>query len=450
MAFCSRQGAAVLSPLFAAMAFSFHSSTAHSAGYSIHENSASYMGTAFAGKASNPQDASIAANNPAGIAFVEGTQISVGSAVIFEGGEFEGKHTIPVGGNDVIAQGKTKDFQSTTWVPFGHFVIPVNEQLSFGLSGYGPYGIELDYDKNWAGRYFGNKTSVKTINLQGTVSYKFQEDFSVGFGLIGSYVKGELTQKSSAMNLPPNIADINAKVDGDAETLGWTVGALWKVRERTYLGLAYFSQLDFKLKGDVTADGALNIPNPITGKIAQVPVNEKTKGKLDITMPEKAALSLTHNLNDQWALMAEATWTRWSRFEEFYVRADDPNLSSYVPIKWKDVWAWSFGASWQVMPEWQLRAGYMFDQSPVDDKNRTARTPDADRNWFTLGANWKPDPKFSIDLSYAYVKLKEGKISETKHDIPTNGGAVIPSYGTLTGEYNNSSHIVAAQLNYIF
>ena len=440
MAFCSRQGAAILSPLFAAMAFSFHASSAHSAGYGIYENSASYMGTAFAGKASNPQDASIAANNPAGIAFVVGTQISVGSAVILEGGEFEGQHTREasvLNPQTLLAEGKTKDFKSTTFVPFGHFVIPVNEQLSFALSGYGPFGIELDYDKNWAGQYFGNKTSVKTINLQGTLSYKFHDDFSVGFGLIGSYVKGELTQKTNATNFLLPIPPSDAKVDGDANAMGWTIGALWHVNEATYVGLSYFSQLEFKLKGDVKVD---NTPD---GDL-------KSKAKLDITMPEKAALSLTHHLNDQWAVMAEATWTRWSRFEEFYVEADDPLLSSYVPIKWKDVWAWSFGASWQVMPEWQLRAGYMFDQSPVDDKNRTARTPDADRNWFTLGANWKPDPQFSIDLSYAYVSLKKGKISETKHDTPANGGEVISEYGTLTGEYNNSSHIVAAQLNYIF
>ncbi|KEQ19005.1 hypothetical protein GZ78_02910 [Endozoicomonas numazuensis] len=444
---------AVLSPLFAAMAFSFHSSTAQSAGYGIYENSAGYMGTAFAGKASNPQDASIAANNPAGIAYVEGTQISVGSAVIFEGGEFEGQHIAPnlQGQLEVVAQGKTKDFQSTTLVPFGHFVIPMNEQLSFGLSGYAPYGIELDYDKSWAGQYFGNKTSVKTINIQGTVSYKFQEDFSVGFGLIGSYVKGELTQKSSGtaptdppISIPPQNANIDAKVDGDAEAIGWTVGALWRVREQTYLGLSYFSQLDFKLKGDVAANGTATLFGQT------LPVNEKSKAKLDITMPEKAALSLTHHLNDEWTLMADATWTRWSRFEEFYVRADNSDLSSYIPIKWTDVWSWSFGASWQVAPEWKLRAGYMFDQSPVDDKNRTARTPDADRNWFTLGANWKADPKFSIDLSYAYVSLKKGKVSETKHNPPGDSPEVVESYGTFTGEYNNSSHIVAAQLNYIF
>ncbi|WP_422409479.1 MULTISPECIES: OmpP1/FadL family transporter [unclassified Endozoicomonas] len=418
---------AVLSPLLAAMAVSFHSSNAFSAGYGINENSASYMGTAYAGRASNPQDASIAANNPAGIAYVEGTQVSVGSAIILEGGEFEGQHTI---GSTPIAQGKTEDFVSTSGVPFGHFVMPLNEQISFGLSGYAPNGIELDYDKDWAGRYFGIKTSVKTVNLQGTVSYKFQEDFSIGFGLIGSYVEGELTQNSS-----PSSPALESKIEGDAKTLGWTLGALWNVYDKTYVGLSFFSELDFELEGDV--------------KVA--PVGLKSDAKLDITMPEKAALSLTHQLNDEWTLMAEATWTRWSRFEEFYVRVEDPTIpSSYVPINWKDVWSWSFGATWQVLPEWKLRAGYMFDESPVDDDNRTVRTPDSDRNWFTVGANWRPDTNISIDISYAYVSLKEGKINEAKYNTPPMQDTTIPEFGTITGDYKNSSNIVAAQLNYIF
>lgn len=429
MTLCLRQRLAVLSPLLAAMAVSFHSSSAFSAGYGINENSASYMGTAYAGRASNPQDASVAANNPAGIAYVEGTQVSVGSAIILEGGEFEGQHTLPTG--TVAAQGKTEDFVSTSGIPFGHFVMPLNEQISFGISGYAPNGIELDYDEDWAGRYFGNKTSVKTVNLQGTISYKFQDDFSVGFGLIGSYVEGELTQ-----NVNPGVPAAKAKINGDAKTLGWTLGALWNVYDKTYVGLAYFSELDFELEGDVKVEGLS--PNEM-----------KSDAKLDITMPEKAALSLTHELNDEWTLMAEATWTRWSRFEEFYVRADNNDLSSYVPINWKDVWAWSFGATWQVLPEWKLRAGYMFDESPVDDDNRTVRTPDSDRNWFTVGANWRPDTNISVDISYAYVSLKEGKISESKYSADQRT-TPNPFYGTITGDYKNSSNIVAAQLNYIF
>ena len=184
-------------------------------------------------------------------------------------------------------------------------------------------------------------------------------------------------------------------------------------------------------------------------------------------MPERAALSITHKMDSHWTLMADATWTRWSRFEEFYVKAKRnmtvnlsglPNLpptistdpSSYIPMNWNDVWAFSIGTSYQVTPEWLLRAGYMRDNSPVDDKNRTVRSPDADRNWFTFGANWQATESLSIDVSYAYVVMDKGKISESKHNVPGSDNDIKTSYGKITGEYDNRSHIVAAQLNYCF
>lgn len=422
---------AVYVALSSAFLFSVCPQTANAAGYGINENSASYMGTSFAGRASNPIDASIAANNPAGISFVEDSTVSVGTAVIMKGGEFEGKHTLPP--DNVIAQGKTEDFQVTTPVPFGHFVMPINDRLSFGISGYGPFGIELDYKDDWAGRYFGDKTHVKVINLQGTLSYQLAEDFSVGFGLVGSYVTGELTQLTSPVDIP-GVADTSAKIKGDDKTMAWNIGALWQVTPVTNLGLVYHSRLDFSLKGDFELD------SPAT----------KLDASLDIIMPERAALSITHQLGQRWTLLADATWTRWSRFKEFHVKTSDPGISSYIPMHWKDVWAFSLGVSCQLSGQWLLRAGYMLDQSPVDDDNRTVRSPDADRNWFTLGANWQATRNLSIDLSYAFVDLKKGGISESKHNVPGTGDDVVSSYGKLTGDYSNSSHIVAAQLNYRF
>ena len=420
-------------PLTTFLFLPFNEATA--AGYGVHENSASYLATAFAGRASNPQDASIIANNPAGASFVEGRQISAGGAVILKGGEFEGRHEVERAGNkiDVIAAGKTKDFQATTPVPFGHIVIPYNDKLSFGLAGYAPYGIELDYDKSWPGRVFGNKTSVKVINLQGGVSYKLQDNFSIGFGLIGSYVLGELTQDIYVRVLPPSEYP-SGKVEGDATTASWNVGALWKVTDKTSIGVAYHDKLDFTLKG--------------TNKVESSLLNGKEDATLKITMPERFAMSLTQKLDEQWTLMAEATWTRWSRFETFHVEAGD--LSSYVPMGWKDVWAFSVGGSYQLTEQWLLRAGYMLDQSPVQDDTRTVRSPDSDRNWYTFGANWKPNKTLSVDVSYAYVSLKDSTIAEKKHELINGVDTVDSAYGSIKGNYTNSSHILTAQLNYLF
>ncbi|ELU06343.1 hypothetical protein CAPTEDRAFT_89805, partial [Capitella teleta] len=400
------------------------------AGYGINEQSASYLGTGFAGRASNAIDASISSSNPAAISFVEGTQVSVGADVILEGGSFNGGYTR----NGSTTSGSTEDFQKTAFVPFGYFVMPIDEKWSFGLAGYAPYGIELDYENNWAGNYFGDKTSVQVMNLQGTLSYKFTDDFSVGFGLIGSHVKGELTQKSWIV---PGVVDADAIVEGDDNTLGWNIGALWNINTSTAVGFAYHSKLDFTLEGDFTLEN-------ITGGSP----DSKLPARLEITMPEKAMASVTHKLDDQWTVMADVTWTRWSRFQEFDVTTSSPAVGSYVPMNWKDTWALSLGGSYQLDDQWLLRAGYMFDESPVSDDNRTVRSPDANRNWLTFGANWKLAENMNVDFAYAYVMLQDGSISEGKHSGPSTPAD--PAYGTIAGTYSSSSHILGAQLNYLF
>ncbi len=411
--------------LVSAVAFSIQASLVQAAGFSVNEQSASTMGSAYAGRASHAEDASIASSNPAGIAFLDRQQVTLGSAVIIEGGEFEGKYT-----HDASSR-SSKNFQQTTPVPFGHYALPINDKLSFGLSGYAPFGIHLDYDDQFAGRYFGDKTEFSVMNLQGTVAYKIQDNLSLGFGIIGSYVKGDLTQK---VRLGPGM-EANGRVEGDDMVVAWNAGILWQASEQTALGLAYHSTLDFKLSG--TSEATSAIPQ----------ANYKHQAEVALTMPERVMLSATHQINNQWTVMADATWTRWSRFEEFKVVDKEGGANVYVPENWKNTWALSVGTAYKINNQWTLKAGYMFDQSPVDDDNRTVRTPDADRNWFTAGAKWDISQDLTLDFSYAYVTLQDGKIHEQKHN---DNGQTVPAYGSVTGEYKNNSHILSAQMTYRF
>ena len=411
--------------LASAIALASQVSLVQAAGYGINEQSASYLGTGFAGRASNAVNAAIASANPAGISFVDGRQVSAGADIILKGGEFtNGKHTLSPN-----APTTTSDFQKTSFVPFGYFVMPVDDQWSFGFAGYAPYGIELDYEDNWAGKWFGDVTSVQVMALQATASYKIREDLAIGFGLIGAHVKGKLTSR-------PITASTLGTIEGDDNTLAWNIGALWNVNEQTALGLAYHSTYKFNLQGDYTVTGA-----PIPA------LNKTQDAGLRIVMPEKVMLSATHKFDSQWTIMADATWTRWSRFREFNVTNPSGGSHNYVPMNWKDTWALSFGTSYQLNSQWLLRAGYMYDQSPVTNETRTVRSPDANRNWFTLGANWTLADNLNVDLAYAFVKLQDGTINEQKYSGPNQPTS---SYGFITGNYSSGSHIVGAQLNYKF
>lgn len=425
--------------LASAIAAASQAGVVNAAGFTVNENSASSMGTAFAGRASNAEDASIAASNPAGIAELDRAQVTLGSAVIMEGGNFEGEFT--GAGGQSIAKTQSEDFLKTTPVPFGHYVQPINDKLTFGLSGYAPFGLNLDYGDEFAGKYFGDKTKIEVINLQSSFAYELRDDLSIGFGAIVSKASGELTQSS---HVPLSPSEGTAEVKGDDTALTWNVGLIWQATDATTLGMSYHAATDYKMEGTNTVN--------MSGIIGGV-VNGEHDAKLDITMPERVMFSGTHQINDRWSVMADATWTRWSQLDSVSVESSQGDeTSSYVPMNWNNVWALSLGTSYKVSNDWTLKAGYMFDQSPTTDENRTVRAPDGDRNWFTAGAKWDATEDLTFDFSAAYVMLKDGKIDEEKHNVVDGeDGGVDPSYGELTGEYTDqSTWILSAQMTYRF
>ncbi len=285
---------------------------AGASGFALNESTASAAGTAYAGRGSNVEDASILAVNPAGIALLERTEITLGGAIVAPKGEFEGTGSI---GPYWQESGKDDSFLEATVVPFGFFATPINEKLSFGLGIYAPFGATSDYENDWVGRYMADKTVVKVVNLQPTIAYKFSDELSIGLGLIGSYAEGELTRSlftgidtETGAQLPDGLSEMT----GDGWSYGWSLGAIWQPIASTSLGLSYRSAVKHTLEGE--AEVTLPTPARIT-----------EKASLDITLPEQVEISLTHKLDNRFTLMAGATWTRWSRFEELVIESDQAN-----------------------------------------------------------------------------------------------------------------------------
>src|SRR5260370_21824273 len=64
------------------------------AGFMIRENSAESIATVYAGNASRADDVSTVFNNPAGMSWLQGSQVEVGSAVVFPSIQFKGNATL--------------------------------------------------------------------------------------------------------------------------------------------------------------------------------------------------------------------------------------------------------------------------------------------------------------------------------------------------------------------
>lgn len=451
----------------------FASQGAVAAGLTLNEQSASAMGTAYAGRSSSALDASTVFGNPAGMSRLDRMQVSGGLAFIDPHTKIkDGKAQDAGTGLDpqtdaaieqgINATGTNKgNMVPFTTIPFGYFVTPLDDDKNwhFGMGIYAPLGGKSKYEDTFAGRYQGRKTEVTMVTFQPTISYKFNDMVSVGVGPTISYIDGTLSSNSLAPTPTGELTDVHYTAKGDDFGVGANVGVLFQPYENTTFGLTYRSETRFKLSGDAKLEG-----HPGEGNPALDPLNPKYKGsaKLRFTAPESIDLSLTHKLDDQWTVYAGAVWTRWSRLDTIQI---DDNLNVPVTdgdapggfrttdvdpreeVKFKDTWAYSIGASYQVNPEWVVRAGFALDTSAASDSTRSVRTPIAERKAVTLGAGWNVTQDLTLDFAYGYLWESDAKVNQGNKTSNTNTGSPRPGY---EGTFKNKAHGVSGQITYRF
>ena len=67
---------------------------------------------------------------------------------------------------------------------------PIDERWHVGVGLYSPYGLVTEYEDNFQGRALATKSELKMVTVQPTVSYRFNEQWSAGFGVTYNDVRG--------------------------------------------------------------------------------------------------------------------------------------------------------------------------------------------------------------------------------------------------------------------
>ncbi|MFO1351479.1 MAG: outer membrane protein transport protein [Gammaproteobacteria bacterium] len=421
----------------------------HAAGFQIQEQSVSGLGNAFAGGAASAEDASTVFYNPAGLARLQ-RQVDVGVHVIFPSSEFHDENsTNAIGGR---ATGKEDDGGKTALAPNLYYAQPLGERFSIGLGINAPYGLVTEYDKNWIGRYHAVKSDLRTININPAAAFKISDQFALGFGLSAQYADAELSNAidfgalgflAGAPVQPSTPAfDGFTKLTGDDWGFGFNLGVLFQPQPSTRIGLAYRSKIDHTISGD----NSLTIPAFATALAGPSRTRAATA---DLTTPATLSLSGYHDINAQWAVMADITWTDWSAFDELRIKFKDGSADSVQPENWEDTFRYSIGVNFKPAQAWTLRAGLAYDETPVPNARlRTPRIPDNSRTWLALGATYRIADSFSFDFGYVHVFLNDTSIRNT--EVTTGNLAGVPVGSTLDGSFDSSVDILSAQVQWQF
>src|SRR5690554_2980152 len=476
---------------------SLFSSTALASGFKLNEQSASGVGTAYAGRTAVVEDATTVYYNPAGMSKLTRPEISVGGAYINIDAKFSNGERINPAGTSSDLEGGYDHGGSlipASSIPFVYYAHPINEKFALGFGIFVPFGAHTEYSDTALSGGFAGETKLTTIDFQPAFSYKINDILAIGGGLDIVYAKGTLSKQLDLIPYAPTNPQTGPlldnddykgyentfSVEGDDVAVGWNLGLMWDITPETTLGVTYRSQVKFTLEGDaefVKKEGVVAFApeyaqSGICGTATQpscvLPVNgtgkvEDQAAKVPLTGPQNATISLAHRFTDKFQLQGGITWTDWSSFKYFDVIGTEPGLiSSLTPLNkdehagkhyighivenWSDSYAYAIGGTYTLNNQWLFRAGFAYDEAPVDKNHRTARVPDNDRKWLTAGARYTVSQDMSFDLGLAYLIMSDFSMSEVNYDL--NDEKILPE--SISGNYSMNAFGISAQMNYRF
>lgn len=447
------------------------------AGFQVHGQSTSQMGNAFAGVAASAPDASTVWWNPAGMSFVDGTQVVQVVNLMRTSTEFDNIASAPALGQPLGPEGGNAGTKRIVPALYGQYKI--NEQWHVGVGVNAPFGLRTVYDGEWMGRFQAQKSQSQSHNVNPSVAWKMSDKLTIGAGVnaqhfdatltnavnyTGAVVSAGLATGAIAPAAVPGLVDPavagniaglegSARLEGDDWGFGWNLGFIYAPWPDLRVGAHYRSRIRYTLEGkvDFTAPGTTSpLAAPIIAALS-APGGALAAGPVaaHLTVPDTLSMSAMvgrlKNAGDV-AYLFDATWFGWSVLNDIAFRRPDGTLLSRLNFQWRDAWRLAAGVSWRYSSQLMLRAGYAWDQTPVDDeRTRSPRLPDETRHWFSVGSNHAiPGHKnMTADLALNFVKAKEARIPSR-----TDGNAA--AFGTLDGSADVNSLTISGQLNMRF
>ncbi|MCB2111331.1 MAG: outer membrane protein transport protein [Rhodobacteraceae bacterium] len=394
----------------------------------MRELSAPGVGTAMSGATSAATDYSTAFTNPAGMTRFGRSGVQADLSYVLPSISFSGTGVSPLG--TFYGGGDGGDAGEDKLVPAFYGVWAINPRLALGLSLNAPFGLATQYDDGWTGRYFALESEIQNPVLTPSLAWKATDKLSLGAGIQIGYADATLSRavNLSALGLP----DATSELKGDDYGVGYTLGMLYEFTPTSRIGLSYRSSVDYTLDGSATFSG---VPD---GVAALVPALSDSDATAKVTTPDVVSLGAYHEFSEKWTIMSEVSWTNWSTFKELRVKFDDGRADDVTEENWDDSWFFSLGAEYHPFEQHTFRFGVAYDESPVPDDSRTARIPDSDRYWLSLGYAYDFAPGRRVNIGYTHIFFDDIELAEAT------------SSGSLTGDYTGSADVVSAGIQFSF
>lgn len=364
--------------------------------------------------------------NPAGLVYLENKlNISGGVSGVFSDVKYQN-----------VEFGLSAETDSPVGTPFYLYgSYKANDWLAFGLGVYTPYGSTVEYEQDWAGSHLVNNIELAAIFIQPTVSIKIADQFSIGGGPI--YVTGSVNfnrnLNRTLSDLDGNRSDVTIDASG-VNAWGYTIGAMFNPTENLRIGFNYRSEIILDAE-DGTAEFN-DVPNSPLASFADTQISAS------LPLPAEMTVGLSYEFCDKWLFAFDYNRAFWDVYNSLDIDFADPNIpDSQNRRNYKNASIVRFGLQYEATSKFTLRAGYYFDESPVQDGFFAPETPRNDSNGYTAGLTFNVSDRLQIDASFLYLHFKE---VDASYDFYFENGVAVPFEGT----YKSNSFVPGLGVTY--
>lgn len=396
-------------------------SPAYGSGFGIFTQGASALGQADAVVAHNDGPSAIFFN-PALLNKLPGTQVEVGTTLLFPSRDFRNS-----------TNGATASTEDTLYYPSTFYMSHAfTDKISAGLGVFNPFGLGTEWNGTWEGRYIATTSKIETYAVNPVLAYQITRDLSFAAGLDVILLDATLEKK---VNLSPlGLPDANQRFKGDGTGVGYNLGVAYHPGYGLSLGVSYRSEVEVDVEGDVSFD----LPSPLLAGVLP-----NAGGKTTITLPRQLLAGVAYQAGERLTLETGFRWEDWNSFEESKVELNQPlNGQSTItePKNWHDTFAVNVGGKYRLNDTFTLLSGYLYGWNPVPDETLEPSVPDANTHLFCLGTEMAFS-NIKLAVSYAY------QLQEERSKNNTVGAAV---GGAANGTYNADIHLLGLSLGYRF
>jgi long-chain fatty acid transport protein len=419
-------------------------SDAHADGWKVQLQGVKALGLAYAGRSIHVNDASTVWFNPAGMTRLKErwTFTSAVPLITYRLDYTDAGSTSALG--QTLAGSATVDGGRTSPVPHVYVVRKLTHRVWGGLGFNAPFGLGTDYGEQWVGRYHATASELAVFNFNPAVAIQLSDALSVGVGLdiqrsdarLANMIDFGSLGAANGLPLTPQRHDGRIELRVDDWAVGYDLSLSWSMGPRSRAGVTYRSQTEHVLTG--TAD--FTVPAEAVILTGGGALFVDTRAETVLPMPRELSVSGSHELASNWVFVGDVTWTDWSRFERLIVAFQNPLQPTIEQdARFTDSIRGALGVIYRPANRWELRAGGLYESTPVPDATRTPRLPEVDNYGFAAGLSYRLGNRGELDFSFSHLIPHAAPISLED-----------PAAGRLQGRVRWQLEIIGASFTLTF